>query len=297
MPEELTLDDPRMLPLVEGIAVLLGGITTSNLVWHRASPLQSELTPLIRGGVMSAVWTERSPGQRGVNISRTETRVGAGESRPGLTEAREAVTDELSRHPAVLGRLVAVASLRDEQTGTYRHKLAANFGTEEMDRTLRRLHQEVFVTWLSLPLRQQQADVMIYMSARGINAELRATDGHPSGEGSISAGPGSDPRSFALLIGGPEPRWPIPGAVGLAAQRAASRIPATNRAALIHVLAAAGDWRHLVRTPHKPDRLQQAGSQIEGDGLAMLGEPDSFHEIELQQVVTVFWRYTKLAAP
>ena len=40
-----------------------------------------------------------------------------------------------------------------------------------MDRALARLHQEIFIAWLSLPLRQQQADVAIYMAGLGIKPE------------------------------------------------------------------------------------------------------------------------------
>ena len=113
---------------------------------------------------MSVAWTERSMSPRPIPIPKVEPSVSS-------PEAREAVADDLSRHPSVLARLVALATLWDEESGTYRHKLAAHYGTEEMDRTLRRLHQEVFVTWLSLPLRQQQADVTIYLSSLGIKAE------------------------------------------------------------------------------------------------------------------------------
>ena len=120
---------------------------------------------------MSVAWSERGSTERGASLSKAETRFNYSESRASYGEAREAVIDELSRNPSVLGRLVTIASTRDEQSGAYRHKLAANYGTEEMDRILRRLHQEVFVTWLSLPLRQQQADVMIYLGALGIKAE------------------------------------------------------------------------------------------------------------------------------
>jgi hypothetical protein len=120
---------------------------------------------------MSAVWAERRASQRAIANSRPEARANYADVHAAQTEAREAITDELSRNPSVLGRLVAIASMRDEQTATYRHRLAANYGSEEIDRTLRRLHQEIFVTWLSLPLRQQQADVMIYLGALGIKAE------------------------------------------------------------------------------------------------------------------------------
>ncbi|HEY1241373.1 MAG TPA: hypothetical protein VGF16_12500 [Bryobacteraceae bacterium] len=106
---------------------------------------------------MSVAWTERNAsGRKGLR------------SEP---EPREALLDELSRNPSLLGRLVAIASFRDDHTGMYSHRLAAQFGADETDRLLRRLHHEVFVAWLSLPLRQQQADVSVYLSALGIKAE------------------------------------------------------------------------------------------------------------------------------
>lgn len=113
---------------------------------------------------MSVVWTERKPSQRRAPVSKPEPG-------PRDMEAREAILDELSRYPSVLGRLVAIAALRDDVTGTYHHKTAVHFGVEETDRTLRRLHQDVLVAWLSLSLRQQQADVVIYLAALGIKAE------------------------------------------------------------------------------------------------------------------------------
>src|SRR5215469_1378691 len=87
------------------------------------------------------------------------------------SEAREAIAEEICRNPSVLGQLVAIASHWDEASSHYQHKLASHFGTEEADRALRRLHQETFIGWLSLPLRQQQADVAVYLGALGIKAE------------------------------------------------------------------------------------------------------------------------------
>src|SRR6185503_10879404 len=78
-----------------------------------------------RGNAMAAAWTERNPGGRNTPISKTERQ-------PVFAEPREAVLEELSRHPSVLGRLVAIAAFRDEHDGVYRHKLAAQFGNEEM---------------------------------------------------------------------------------------------------------------------------------------------------------------------
>jgi hypothetical protein len=171
-----------MLTLVDAAPVILGqpGISCA---WSTGTTLTTDVQPLVilyviplvsRVGVnkprhsgcdvMSVAWTERSTSLRGNAVTKAELST-------NLSEAREAITDELSRHPSVLARLVALASYWDEKTGTYHHKLAAHYGAEEIDRTLRRLHQEVFVAWLTLPLRQQQADVTIYLSALGIKAE------------------------------------------------------------------------------------------------------------------------------
>ena len=111
---------------------------------------------------MSAVWAERTSNPRSIFNS---------EPPANYSGAREAFTDELCRHPSVLGRLAAIATLWDEEDGRYRHPLAAHYGTEETDRVLRRLHQEIFIAWLSLTLRQQQADVSIYMGGLGIKPE------------------------------------------------------------------------------------------------------------------------------
>ena len=113
---------------------------------------------------MSALWAERSASQRPILSSRLDPP-------PNYSEAREAFTEELTSHLSVLGRLVTAASFYDPLTGRYCHKLAAHYGTEETDRALRRLHQEVFVAWLSLPLKQQQADVVIYLASVGMKAE------------------------------------------------------------------------------------------------------------------------------
>jgi len=111
---------------------------------------------------MSVAWSERGPSPRPMFTS---------EPASSYAEAKEAITDEVCRHPSVLGRLATIANLWDESSGRYSHKLAAHYGTEETDRVLRRLHQEIFVAWLSLPLRQQQSDVAVYMGKLGIKPE------------------------------------------------------------------------------------------------------------------------------
>jgi len=72
----------------------------------------------------------------------------------------------LSRIPSVYGRLVYLASLRDTNSGTYRHHgLHATFGREEAVRALKESHQEVFEEWLNLSLAARCADLQGYLSA------------------------------------------------------------------------------------------------------------------------------------
>jgi len=67
--------------------------------------------------------------------------------------------------PAVFGRLVYLASLRNPNNGSYEHHgLALVFGEEEADKALRNSHAAVFSEWLSFNLEQQKADLDLYIS-------------------------------------------------------------------------------------------------------------------------------------
>lgn len=71
----------------------------------------------------------------------------------------------LAHIPSIYGRLAFLASLVDVNTGRYEHHgLSVIFGTEEADRALRKSHEEVFLSWLSLQLEQQKADLELYFS-------------------------------------------------------------------------------------------------------------------------------------
>jgi hypothetical protein len=66
--------------------------------------------------------------------------------------------------PTTFGRLVYLASLRDQNTGVYTHQgLAQMFGDEDADRTLRGSHQQVFAEWLCFELQQQKEEVSEYL--------------------------------------------------------------------------------------------------------------------------------------
>jgi hypothetical protein len=70
----------------------------------------------------------------------------------------------LSQIPTTFGRLIYLASLRDQNTGTYQHHgLAQLFGSEETDQTLRQSHQQTFSDWLCFNLEQQKDDLEDYL--------------------------------------------------------------------------------------------------------------------------------------
>jgi hypothetical protein len=69
----------------------------------------------------------------------------------------------LARIPTVFGRLAYLASLRDSNSGVYRHHgLASIFGRDESRRALSQSHQAVFQEWLNLPLVKKREDLSGY---------------------------------------------------------------------------------------------------------------------------------------
>ena len=65
----------------------------------------------------------------------------------------------LSQIPSTYGRLVYLASLRDPNSGSYRHHgLSAAFGREESGSALRKSHEDIFLEWLKMPLAQKNAE-------------------------------------------------------------------------------------------------------------------------------------------
>lgn len=81
---------------------------------------------------------------------------------------RSAVADlakhTLSRIPTLFGRLTYLASLRDPNSGIYRHHgLASIFGREESRKALGQGHEAVFREWLNLPLDSKRDDLSEYL--------------------------------------------------------------------------------------------------------------------------------------
>jgi len=72
----------------------------------------------------------------------------------------------LSQIPTVYGRVTYLASLRDQNSGIYRHHgLAVIFGREESSKALRDSHQEVFAEWLNLSLKDKWRDLAQYFES------------------------------------------------------------------------------------------------------------------------------------
>jgi hypothetical protein len=71
----------------------------------------------------------------------------------------------LSRIPTLFGRLAYLASLRDSNSGVYRHHgLASIFGRDESRKALSQSHQTVFQEWLNLPLADKKDDLSAYLN-------------------------------------------------------------------------------------------------------------------------------------
>jgi hypothetical protein len=88
--------------------------------------------------------------------------------RPKGTLTRNAVADlwkhTLSRIPTVFGQIAYLASLRDPNSGVYKHHgLAAAFGRDESIRALQESHETVFRQWLWMPLADRAEDLRTYL--------------------------------------------------------------------------------------------------------------------------------------
>jgi hypothetical protein len=72
----------------------------------------------------------------------------------------------LSRIPTVYGRLAYLASLRDTNSGVYRHHgLAGMFGRDETAKAIRESHRSVFYEWLNLPLAEKHEQIIGYLNS------------------------------------------------------------------------------------------------------------------------------------
>jgi hypothetical protein len=96
------------------------------------------------------------------------------ESKTGRAFHRNPASDlwrnTLSQIPSVFGRLVYLASLRNQNDGAYEHQgLAMVFGDKEASRALQEAHENAFAEWLNYSLEQQKADLDLYLSSLSTN--------------------------------------------------------------------------------------------------------------------------------
>ncbi|MEQ1946653.1 MAG: hypothetical protein ABL995_05665 [Bryobacteraceae bacterium] len=87
------------------------------------------------------------------------------------TLTRDALADlwkhTLSRIPTLTGRLAYLASLRDPNSGQYKHHgLAAAFGRDESMRALQESHEKTFAEWLELSMEDRARDLREYVAAQ-----------------------------------------------------------------------------------------------------------------------------------
>jgi hypothetical protein len=86
--------------------------------------------------------------------------------------AAELWRNTLAQIPSLFGRLVYLASLRDQNTGRYEHHgLAQLFGEEVADEALRESHAATFQEWLCYTLEQQKTDLDLYLA--GLDTDKR----------------------------------------------------------------------------------------------------------------------------
>jgi hypothetical protein len=95
--------------------------------------------------------------------------------KPGMDE-RAAVDlweRTLQQLPSTYGRMVYLASLRSANSERYEHHgLAMRFSPERADTVLRASHEQVFQDWLALSVREQKADIDLYLSSLDDNKQL-----------------------------------------------------------------------------------------------------------------------------
>ena len=94
---------------------------------------------------------------------------------PTYSEVEETRSEELREmlctSPSLFGRLVAIATLRDFNP----RGLEVRRSPGEFQRTVNALHRNTFISWLNLSLKQQKADLTIYLSRIGTNPRALAS--------------------------------------------------------------------------------------------------------------------------
>jgi CheY-like chemotaxis protein len=78
-------------------------------------------------------------------------------------ECLETLRDEIFRSRSLFGRLIMASKLWNWGKNRYEHRLSNRYSCQDVDDAMRLVHHEALVSWLSFSLRQQKADVSIYL--------------------------------------------------------------------------------------------------------------------------------------
>ena len=77
---------------------------------------------------------------------------------------RDVWSRTLAKIPSAFGKIVYLASLRNENTGKYQHfGLSQIYSDEDADIVLRESHEELFREWLTYSLEPQKIDLEEYL--------------------------------------------------------------------------------------------------------------------------------------
>jgi hypothetical protein len=81
----------------------------------------------------------------------------------------------LSRIPTLYGQLSYLASLRDRNSGAYRHHgLSEQFGREEAVQALKQAHSAIFLEWLNLSIADKYEDLGKYVAGLDVTVKEAA---------------------------------------------------------------------------------------------------------------------------
>lgn len=104
-------------------------------------------------------------------MEQHEPLIGTSDNEPHSRVLHDLWRNTLSAVPSDFGKLVYLASLRDDNSGLYHHYgLERAYTAEQSDAAIHRSHQEVLYSWLEKPLEEQLSDLEFYF--RGVEGDL-----------------------------------------------------------------------------------------------------------------------------
>ena len=97
--------------------------------------------------------------------------IGTSDHEPHSKVLHDLWRNTIAAVPSDFGKLVYLASLRDNNSGLYHHYgLERTYSPEQCDAAIHRSHQEVLYGWLEKSLEEQKSDLEFYF--RGVEGDL-----------------------------------------------------------------------------------------------------------------------------